>query len=403
MFHPRKSAAQSLPVPTGEALDHHQKLVDLIQNEIVAAGGQITFARFMQLALYAPALGYYIAGQQKFGRDGDFITAPELSPLFSRCLARQCQQILAATPHGRILEFGAGSGIMAATLLAELEQLNALPDHYEILELSPELQQRQRATIEQKVPHLTARVTWLSQLPEPGWRGVMLANEVLDAMPVHAVSFDSNGIWERYISVGENGFQWQHGPLSSAALTAETHRLRAQFGNAWPSPYETEIGLIGQAWVGSLAAVLEQGAILAIDYGFPEHEYYHPDRAQGTVMCHYRHLAHTDPLILAGLQDITAHVDFTLIANAAVECGLSVSGFTTQAYFLLGCGLELLLANSHLDGERAYFSATTQAKILTMPSEMGELFKVIALTKNLTTDLCASLTGFAAYDQRRRL
>lgn len=403
MLHPRKSAAQSLPVPTGAALVHHQQLVDFIQTEIGAAGGQITFARFMQLALYAPALGYYIAGQQKFGRDGDFITAPELSPLFSRCLARQCQQILAATTHGRILEFGAGSGIMAATLLAELEQLDALPDRYEILELSPELQQRQRATIEQKVPHLAARVAWLSQLPEPGWRGVMLANEVLDAMPVHAVSFDLDGNWERYVSGGAKGFDWQQGPLSSAALAGEASRLRTQLGNAWPNHYETEIGLMGQAWIGSLAAVLEQGAVLAFDYGFPEHEYYHPDRAQGTVMCHYRHLAHPDPLILAGVQDITAHVDFTLIANAAVDAGLSVSGFTTQAYFLLGCGLEKLLAQSHSDGERAYLSATTQAKILTMPSEMGELIKVIALTKNLTNNLAAPLIGFAAYDQRRRL
>lgn len=395
--HPR------LLAPTGAALVHHQLLVDLVQQEIATAGGRITFAHFMHLALYAPGLGYYVAGQKKFGRDGDFITAPELSPLFSRCLARQCQQILAALPDGRILEFGAGSGIMAANLLAELERSGQLPERYEIIELSPELQQRQFETIKQKIPHLIARCHWLTQLPDKGWNGIILANEVLDAMPVHAVTFDTKGNWERYVGADQNGFAWQLGPLSNAALESEAARLRAQFGAAWPSAYETEISLMGPAWVHSVAEILGQGSIFALDYGFPEHEYYLTDRAQGTLMCHYQHLAHTDPFTHVGLQDITAHVDFTLIGNAALEAGLSVDGFTTQAYFLLGCGLGDMLSLAQQDGERAYFSATTQAKILTLPSEMGELFKVIALTKDLPPSLEGPLIGFSTYDQRRRL
>jgi len=399
MPHSRTPRSAVLPTPTDDALAHHQRLVERIRSEIVAAGGQITFARFMELALYAPGLGYYVAGQQKFGREGDFITAPELSPLFSRCLARQCQQIFAANVPRHILEFGAGSGVMAAHILTELETLGAPPERYEILELSAELQQRQRATIEQHAPHLANRVAWLSELPEPGWKGIILANEVLDAMPVHAVTFDASGNWERYVKLDGEEFAWDLGPLSNSALAAEATRVRDELGADWPEHYETEIGIAGQGWIRSLGTLLAEGAILAIDYGFPEHEYFHPDRAQGTLMCHYRHRAHTDPLTLAGLQDITAHVDFSSIANAAVSVGLHVDGFTSQAYFLLGCGLDKFLTKEQEKDDKAYFSATTQAKLLTLPSEMGELFKVIALTKNIDV----SLMGFAAYDQRRRL
>lgn len=393
-------AALDLPEPDAEAAAHSQRLQRLLRTEIAAQGGRIPFARFMELALYAPGLGYYSAGARKFGAGGDFITAPELSPLFARCLARQCQQALQILPDSAIIEVGAGSGIMAADLLCELERLNSLPARYFILELSGELRARQQATLMRHAAHLAGRVVWLDALPRPGFRGVVLANELLDAMPVHLFQVDEDGATELYIACQDDEFIWQRGSLSETGLAQRI----AAIEQGWheqdielSAPYRSEINLAAESWLRSIGALLTAGLVLIIDYGFPRHEYYHPQRAAGTLMCHYRHRAHTNPLLLPGLQDITAHVDFTAIAEAGCAAGLAVAGYATQAAFLIANGLEKMASDSVATSQR--LEQARQIKKLTLPSEMGELFKVIALTR----DLPVPLQGFTLQDLRGRL
>jgi SAM-dependent MidA family methyltransferase len=362
---------------------------------IATAGGHIGFDRFMELALYAPGLGYYSSGHHKFGEGGDFVTAPELSTLFSRCLARQCAEVLAAIPAGDILEFGAGSGIMAATILRELAALNCLPRRYAILELSSELRARQQQTIAQHAPELLARVEWLDALPEPGFCGVILANEVLDAMPVQRFCIRHDEPHELVVGWNGQGFDLLSA-APDAALFARLEALGQQY--QLPDGYSSEINLRGEQWIAALGELLGQGVVLLIDYGFPQSEYYHPQRSEGTLMCHYRHRAHADALILPGLQDITAHVDFTAIGEAALKAGMAVRGYTNQASFLLSLGLTDYLAEAGGD-LRAQLELANQVKRLTMPGEMGELFKVMALGKGWQ----APLRGFALRDDRARL
>lgn len=399
VFMDPERAPGALPQPDAEAAAHSRRLAALIQAEIQAAGGHITFARYMELALYAPGLGYYSAGARKFGAQGDFVTAPELSPLFARCVARQCGQVLRILGGGDLLEVGAGSGKMAGDVLRELEVLQALPEHYYILELSADLRARQHATLVQAVPHLLTRVIWLDTLPAR-LRGVIVANELLDAMPVHRFIMDVSGPREVYVARHNDGFSWRGGPLSDAALTARIQAINAELhavGEELAPGYQSEINLAADGWVRSLAEVLEAGLILIIDYGFPRREYYHPQRSTGTLMCHYRHRAHADPLILLGLQDITAHVDFTAVAEAASAAGLTVAGYTTQASFLMACGLAEMSAD--VPDTRQRLAIAQQIKTLTLPGEMGELFKVLALTRAL----CGPLQGFVPRDLRGRL
>lgn len=395
-----QQATTDLPLPDELAQQYSDQLKQEIRRQIDVAGGAIDFARFMEMALYQPGLGYYSAGARKFGEGGDFVTAPELSPLFSHCLARQCQQVLAEIGFGDVFEFGAGTGAMASEVLLELERLDSLPGQYFILELSPDLKQRQHQTIEQRAPHLLARVCWLDGLPESGFQGVILANEVVDAMPVHLVQFQQDGLLERFVGHNGRDFVWQDRSLASEALQQRVDALIEELGDEVFCPgYLTEINLAQTAWINSLAAMLEKGVALIIDYGFPQHEYYHPDRTTGTLMCHYRHRAHGDPLILAGLQDITAHVDFTALAQAAHEAGLDVMGYTSQAQFLLATGLGELLAQQDQADVRAYMEVTQQVKKLTLPNEMGELFKVLAIGRDFSNDL----NGFLLQDRRGRL
>lgn len=377
---------------------HSERLSALICDEIAANGGQITFARYMGLALYAPGLGYYSAGSHKLGEAGDFVTAPELSPLFSRCVARQCEQVLAHMGGGDILEVGAGSGVMAADVLAELETRDCLPGCYFILEVSADLRQRQQQTVAARVPHLAGRVYWLDALSVAGFQGVVLANELLDAMPVHVFGVAEKASYERYVACGDGRFIWSDGPLSDARLAERIVALADARGEFAPG-YVSEINLAAEDWLRSIAALLTRGMVLLIDYGFPRHEYYHAQRSGGTLMCHYRHRAHPDPLVLPGLQDITAHVDFTALAEVASEAGLTVAGFTTQAYFLLSSGLNEMMAASDPNDVRQHVLLMQQVKKLTLPSEMGELFKVMALTR----DVDVPLLGFTFQDQRRRL
>ncbi|MDP1680803.1 MAG: class I SAM-dependent methyltransferase [Burkholderiales bacterium] len=381
----------SLPEPSADAKAHSQQVQDHLRADIAAQGGWISFARYMELALYAPGLGYYAAGAAKFGPAGDFTTAPERSTLFGRCIARQVAQVLSET-GGDLLEAGAGSGKLACDVLLELEKLGTLPERYFMLELSGELKERQHATLTAHIPYLLGKVQWLDRLPQT-FTGLVLGNEVLDAMPVHLV-VRKDGAWlERGVSANEAGFSWQDRPIVDSAL------LQAALHLEVPDDYLTEINLAAPAFITSLAERLQRGALLMIDYGFPHAEYYHPQRDQGTLMCHYRHFAHGEPFFWPGLQDITAHVDFSAIAEAGIDHGCELLGFTNQANFLINCGITDLLAETSPEDVANYLPLANQAQFLMSPAEMGELFKVIALGKGIDT----SLIGFTHGDQRHRL
>ncbi len=366
-----------------------EKLQQLIAREIERAGGWLSFSRYMELALYAPGLGYYMAGARRLGRDGDFVTAPEISPLFGRTLARQVKQ-LAGFGLSEILEIGAGSGALAADLLLELERDSCVPDRYLILELSPDLRDRSRDTLAARAPHLLERVAWLNQLP-PAFDGAVIANEVLDAMPVHVFERGDNGIVELGVTSRGGAFAW------SGRATPEAAQVdRGCFPQ---THYRTEIQFVARAFTRSVASVLRRGILLLIDYGFPRHEYYHPQRSSGTLMCHYRHRAHGDPFLLPGLQDITAHVDFSAIAHAGVEAGLALLGYCNQAQFLINCGITELLAETPAEDVATYAPRAAAAQKLLSPAEMGELFKVLALGKGVPD----ALAGFAQGDRRHSL
>lgn len=384
-----------LPLPDAIAQAHSLKLQELIAGEPATHHGCISFARFMELALYAPGLGYYSGGSRKLGAEGDFITAPEWSPLFARCLARQLEQAFTVMDGGDILEVGPGSGVMAADLLEALAHAACLPGRYFLLERSGELRARQQNLLKNRLPHLYDRLVWLEQLPEPGFRGVVLANELLDALPVHCFTVTETSAAELYVRTDHGRWQWQADAPSSAELARRIERLTQEMH--LPVGYVSEVNLAAEAWIRSIANVLDAGVILLIDYGFPRHEYYHPDRSSGTLMCHYRHRTHDDPFVLVGLQDITAHVDFTAMAEAAHDAGLRVAGYTTQAAFLLANGITEFMEDA--GDELSRLERALQIKKLTLPHEMGELFKVLALTRNFGEQL----QGFTLRDLRRRL
>ena len=325
-----------------------------IEGEIAKAGGWISFERYMQLALHEPGIGYYASGAQKFGAHGDFVTAPELGALFGRTLARQLKDF------DRVLEFGAGSGALADVLTNELES------EYWVLETSAELRERQRKRLGDRVRHI-------DRLPA-NFRGAMIANEVVDAMPVHVVHWTAAGVLER----GVNALlQWADRPAAGALLEAASAIHP-------PAPYVSEINLAARGWMRSLVQALEAGAIFVIDYGFPRHEYYHPQRASGTLMCHYAHKAHADPFARPGEEDVTAHVDFTALAESAHEAGAQILGYTTQAQFLVNCGITDVLAQTNAENALRYAPIAAQAQRLLSPAEMGELFKVLAVGKGPT-------------------
>jgi SAM-dependent MidA family methyltransferase len=394
-LHQSHAALAEMPAPDAVAAAHSDQLATVIREEIDRQGGAIPFRHFMQLALYAPGLGYYSAGSRKLGPEGDFITAPEVAPLFSRTLAHAVAPVLKALSRPAILEVGAGSGRMAADLLAELTALGSEPVSYSILEVSAELQTRQQATLQQHNPAALACTDWLTSWPE-NFTGIVLANELLDAMPVHRLVRQQGSWQESYVGLEQNQFVWRSGPLSVPELQTRLDEIDARVD--LPDDYVTEINLAAEDWVRALAGHMTQGLVLLIDYGFARHEYYHPQRQQGTLMCHYRHRAHDDPFYRVGLQDITAHVEFTAIADSSLQAGLKITGYTTQAHFLLGSGLTELIATAEADTE-AHLAIANQVRRLTLPQEMGELFKVMGLTKNLAV----SLPGFALRDLRGKL
>ena len=388
---PVESPHATLPPPSPDALAHSERLRRAILDRINARGGWLPFDEFMDCALYAPGLGYYAGGSRKFGAAGDFVTAPEISDLFGRTVARQVAEILATT-GGDVLELGPGTGRLAVQVLGELARLDRLPDRYCLLDVSAELRERQRERIADEIPELAGRAVWLDALPD-AFHGVVVANEVLDAVPVSLVVWRDDGLHERGVGADGETFVWIDRPLADGPVRAQAEALSVQ------APYLTEIAPRVTALVATLAARLEHGALLFIDYGFGRGEYYHPQRDRGTLMGHYRHHALDDPFHLPGLQDLTAHVDFTAVAEAGVAAGLQLAGYVTQANFLVNCGIVELLSAVPAAHAHAYLPLVAQAQKLMSPSEMGELFKVIALTRGIESPLI----GFRRGDLSRLL
>jgi len=378
-----------------EALAISRRLEGRIRAEIAAAGGRLPFDRFMELALYAPGLGYYVAGATKLGPGGDFITAPEVSPLFGACLASQCAEALERLGGGDILELGPGSGALAVQVLSRLQALGALPGHYWMLEPSPDLRERQGRAIAGHLPDLTGRCRWLDRLPV-GFRGVVLANEVLDAMPVHRFRVDRDGTTEEcFVRASDDALQEAWGPARSPGLREAVAALQAA-GLAIAPGYSSEVNLRLGPWVEALADSLAAGLVLLIDYGYPQWAYYQPDRTMGTLMCHWRHQAHADPYRNIGLQDITAHVDFSAVARAGLGAGLDLAGFATQGHFLIGCRIDRLM---HGGTGAPDLDLILGAKQLLLPTAMGERFKVLGLARGLEGPWC----GFSVRDLSDRL
>lgn len=369
----------SLPLPNSDALAASQALQRLIAAEIAEQGGAIPFSRFMELALYAPDLGYYSGGAAKLGQDGDFTTAPEISSLFGATLARAAAAIMAQSGPN-IIEFGAGTGRLARDVLATLAQLGVQVDSYTIIELSGELRARQQEALKD-----FPQVRWLNGFPEE-FRGAVLANEVLDAMPVELV-VKEGGRWRRQlVTVEEGRFAFVHGEADAALQ----EQIRAQIFDAdtLQDGYLTEVHPVAAGFMRSLAQMFKngKGAAILIDYGFPGREYYFDERTGGTLMCHYRHHAHPDPFFLPGLQDITAHVDFTAMALAAQDAGLDVLGYMNQAAFLLACGIGELLLRTDPEDALRYLPQSKAVQKLVSPAEMGELFKVLLVGHGIEPD-----------------
>ena len=376
-----------LPAPSPDALAHSQRVTAHLRALIDDAGGWIPFSRFMEAALYAPGLGYYAAGAMKFGAAGDFVTAPEMTPLFGRTLAHAIAPVLAET-DGEVLELGAGSGRLAVDMLGELARLDALPARYCILEVSADLRARQQDTLARELPQLAERVHWLDALPAH-FSGVILGNEVLDALPVALGHWTVEGPLSRGVIVEGDAFAWQDRPIGDPLLRARADALSLAPG------YLSEINLAADALTASLAQLMDRGLILMIDYGFSANEYYHPQRHMGTLRAHYRHHALDDPFYLPGLCDLTAHVDFSAVARAGLAAGLALAGYTSQASFLLNSGLTELLMQTPPADAAAYLPQANAVQRLVSPAEMGELFKVIALSKGGI----APLAGFARGDR----
>ena len=379
---------------------HSARVVAEIRRQIYDNGGWLAFDRFMDAALYAPGLGYYSAGSRKFGPGGDFTTAPEISSLFSGCVAEQCAQILRALAREyaapEILEIGAGTGRMAVDLLLELARLEILPSRYRILEVSAELRSRQQAAVAALPPGLRERVVWLDALPAEAMTGIILANEVLDALACRRFVAGSALSEVGVEAHGDDALRTALRPASDS-LAAECATIMAALPEILPAGYLSEVCPRVDAWVGTFGAALNRGAMLVFDYGLPRAQYYHPQRSAGTLRCHFRQRVHDDPLINIGMQDITAWVDFTRVAEAAVAAGLQVSGFATQAAFLLGTGIGARLARQATG--IAQIKSSAEAQRLLLPGEMGEAFKAMALTR----DLDLPLVGFQLQDLRRSL
>lgn len=379
-------------------LERSKQLTDVLRERILAQGEAISFAEYMEQVLYHPALGYYNRPDFTLGKKGDFITAPLISPLYARCFAQQCQQCLSVLGGGDILEIGAGTGHFAADLLSALQRLEALPAHYYIYEISPALRSQQQQFLQAACPLLYSRIVWLAALPA-GFNGVVIANEVLDALPINCFTIIDGDIKERCVGIQDDQFVWVLLEPQSIAFREKSQAL--QFSYQFADNYASEIHLSMTAFITALTKGIHQGMLLFADYGYGSDEYYHPQRMQGTLTCFYQQHHHADPFIWPGLQDITAHVNFTDLIECAATHGCTLEGYTSQAAFLMNCGLINLAVDNQSLSPEALFQQQQAIKTLTLPTEMGERVKVMAIGKNLPADI--TWMGFQAHDRSRDL
>lgn len=387
-----------LPLPDDNALKISNELRERIVTGINKRGGKLGFDHYMRYCLYEPGLGYYSSGARKIGPDGDFITAPEISPVFSKCLANQCAEILDGIGSGCILELGAGTGKMAVDMLAELERQRVLPEQYFILEISADLKRRQQQLLKDALPCMLERVTWLDSIPEQPFTGIILANEVLDALPVKRFKKKHNRFYELKVKYDQDSFQWTAGK-ADRDLQSRIGDIEAGLASPIPNGYTSELNTELHSWLNGISAPLNQGIMLLIDYGYHQADYYHPEHSDGTLLCHYRHHVHADPFFFPGLQDITVSVNFTALAECADSLNLAIAGYTTQTCFLIACGLDKYIADINALDIKAQVGLSQQVRKLTMPEQMGERFKVMALSKNYNK----ALTGFSFTDCRSSL
>ncbi|MFV1983244.1 MAG: class I SAM-dependent methyltransferase [Thiohalomonadales bacterium] len=404
-----------LPTPDSAALEHSHKVTQYITDKIQQSGGAIPFSEYMDHVLYAPGLGYYSAGCIKFGEQGDFITAPEISSLFSRCISRAIspviKQLTTESKSTSILEVGAGSGKMAADILNELKATELDIDYYYILERSAELRERQQQTIQAINPTLLEKVLWLDSLPA-SFTGVVVANELLDAMPVQRFKKQNKSLVEMYVTIQDGLFVWKEVTISNTRLTTRVSEIEKNLGFEFPEAYFSEVNFAAEDWLSSINDILEKGYILILDYGYSEKEYYHEQRSQGTLNCFYQHRRHEDPFLYPGLQDITAHVDFTNLTETALYsghsrvatiAGLQLNGYTTQSQFLMASGLLELMQNNDQGDVKQQLMVSQEIKKLTMPYEMGEIIKVIGFEKGLSELSELNLPCFSMRDLRFQL
>lgn len=391
----QQTPQRNLPIPDADSAAHSARVASYLRTLI--GDGHISFATFMHEVLYAPGLGYYAAGATKFGAAGDFVTAPEVSPLFARVLARQCAQVMQPMQPASVLEIGAGSGRLAADLLVRLAELDAVPQRYEIFEVSADLRERQQSYLTRTVPDIVERVSWLDRLPA-AHRGVVIANEVLDALPVERFVRHADRVAQVCVALQDDKFVIVENP-APAALVAAVAAIEQDLGQALPHGYVSEVCLAAAGWTADLADLLQEGVAFLFDYGVSRREYYAPDRSDGWLRCHFRQHAHNDALLLPGIQDITAWVDFSAVAGAAVARGLDVVGFVTQAHFLLDGGLDAELCGFSELPLPAQLQLSGQVKLLTLPGEMGENFKCLCLGRGTV----ATPDGLASSDRTHLL
>ena len=381
--------------PDAFASRHSIAVARHLRGQIEDAGGVLPFDQYMDMALYAPGLGYYATGTRKFGQGGDFVTAPEIGPLFGRCLAQEVGLVLETIDDACLLEFGAGSGALAQSLIEALSADGRLPSRYCILEISPDLRERQRQRLEPLAEHHGLKIEWLEQLPDEPLQGVILANEVVDAFAVTRFCVIEGRPWRAGISIDGDGFAWEWiddlDPDSGAAKIVQQYEL--------VEGYISEVCPRAEAWIHALGVSLQRGLALVIDYGFPAREYYLPERSQGTLRCHYQHRAHNDPLILPGIQDVTCHVNFSALAEAGRTAGFDVLGYTSQESYLLALGLLDLATPQPDDDEKLMLARAAEVKQLILPSQMGEAFKVMAFGRNIEQ----ALAGFKLRDRSSSL
>lgn len=394
-------AHHDLPDPGPDALEHSQRLCELLRDQIRAAGGALPFSRFMELALYAPGLGYYSAGAGKFGAQGDFVTAPELGPVFARCVANSLAPVLRDLGPGAVFfEIGGGSGAFAQAAITRLAELDALPAQYWMLEPSADLRQRQQARLRDVLePSLFERCHWLDSPPETSWRGVLFANEVLDALPTPRLVMHEGEVYEEYVVLDAAGAFLRVDQPADVLLRAAVRHVERDMQAALPDGYRSEILPQLPYWIQAVGGLLQEGVMLFCDYGYSRREYYLPERSDGTLVCHYRHRGHGDPFFLPGLQDITAFVDFTALAEAGVNAGFDFAGYCAQSSFLIGNGLAVELEQIELiAGEAERYRRHQEIKKLTLPGEMGERFQLMGFQRG------ADFRGsFANGESSRRL